>query len=802
MPAPINGKYPHSANPGETIGRSRGQATALQQKSIHFSPGASAPSRNEQSIPAHAPHTIASKLQLPPVVHHGVWEKNTKRTPDGYEESLATKMPLKERRQPASTRDDNEEERLGVYGVSLSASPAGEKRPRFSANTDLPLFCWRRHSASTEFRHRSVELGLRDTKSILQEQDNTAQHCMLANATSSSAANASETVSRMSKCSQGDLEANSGGSLDIRVSEVMAIGNGNQNDRVEPERAYHRGVLSRLLRLHHSRDTTEVHERSIFSSILPSQHTNRRTFSVGQMTPCSKQKWYEKTKNLSSSSLRTSVSDSPRLFSGGLNDSRHLGSNAMLGAAAKKLSSLPHPEEEEIRTRVPVAKIISRQRYVVQLCQALMRYGAPTHRLEEYMHTTARALELDAQFLYLPGCMFVSFSNVTTHTTELKLLRYPQGVDLGRLADVHQVYKEIVHDIIGVEEATQKLDDIMNRNDQFNKWWLIFLYGCASATVGPFAFGAGVQDMPVAFLLGCVMGALNYLVVPRFPLYSNVFELTAALATSFLARALGSIPAPSGESRRLFCFPAVAQSAIALILPGYIVLCSSLELQSRNMLAGSVRLVYAIIYSLVLGFGLMLGTAFYGSIDPAASSASACGDDAARFGGWNEYARKFPAVALFTMCLIMIHQAKWTQTPVMLMISVAGYAVTFFSAKRFPDNTQVASALGAFVIGVLGNLYSRLRHGLAVAAMLPAIFVQVPSGLAASGSLVAGLAFANGINGNSTALDIGTSKVYGGVVFDLAYGMVQISISISGGLFLAALVVYPLGKRRSGLFSL
>ncbi|KAI1960209.1 hypothetical protein LOZ58_003928 [Ophidiomyces ophidiicola] len=663
-------------------------------------------------------------------------------------------MPLKERRQPTSTRDDNEEERLGVYGVSLSASPAGKKHPRFSANTNLPLFCWRRHSASTEFRHQSVELGLRDTKSILQEQDNTAQYCILANATSSYAANASETLSRMSKWSQGDLEANSGGSLDIRVSEVMAIGNRNQNDRVEPDTAYHRGGLSRLLRLHHSRDTTEVHERPIFSSILPSQHTDRRTFSVGQMTPCSKQKWYEKTKNLTSSSLRTSVSDSPRLFSGGLNNSRHLGSNAMLGAAAKKLSSLPHPEEEEIRTRAPIAKTISRQR------------------------------------------------NVMTHTTELKLLRYPQGVDLGRLADVHQVYKEIVHNIIGVEEATQKLDDIMNRNDQFNKWWLIFLYGCASATVGPFAFGAGVQDMPVAFLLGCVMGALNYLVVPRFPLNSNVFELTAALATSFLARALGSIPAPTGESRRLFCFPAVAQSAIALILPGYIVLCSSLELQSRNMLAGSVRLVYAIVYSLVLGFGLMLGTAFYGSIDPAASSASPCGDDAARFGGWNEYARKFPAVALFTACLIMIHQAKWTQTPVMLMISIAGYAVTFFSAKRFPDNTQVASALGAFVIGVLGNLYSRLRHGLAVAAMLPAIFVQVPSGLAASGSLVAGLAFANGINGNSTALDIGTSKAYGGVVFDLAYGMVQISISISGGLFLAALVVYPLGKRRRGLFSL
>jgi len=96
----------------------------------------------------------------------------------------------------------------------------------------------------------------------------------------------------------------------------------------------------------------------------------------------------------------------------------------------------------------------------------------------------------------------------------------------------------------------------------------------------------------------------------------------------------------------------------------------------------------------------------------------------------------------------------------MLGIACAGYVVNFFSAKRFPSNAQISNTLGALAIGVLGNLYSRMRHGVAAAALLPAIFVQVPSGLAASGSLLAGLYSADQITSSATYSN-GTSKVNG-----------------------------------------
>jgi uncharacterized membrane protein YjjP (DUF1212 family) len=522
-------------------------------------------------------------------------------------------------------------------------------------------------------------------------------------------------------------------------------------------------------------------------------------------------------------------------------------------AAAFKRMSKPRLEDE-IRITVHIAETIARQQYLVKLCRALMEYGAPTHRLEEYMKASSRVLEIEAQWLYIPGCMLISFDDPTTHTTEVKLVRVSQGVDLGKLRDSHQIYKEVVHDQIGVEEATQRLEKIVGRPRKFSTWFLVVMYGIAAVGVGPFAFKARLIDLPIAFILGALVGILQIVISPRSDLYANIFEVSAAVLTSFLARAFGSIP--DGHGGRLFCFSALAQSSIALILPGYTVLCASLELQSRSIVAGSVRMVYAIIYSLFLGFGITIGTVIYGVMDSNATSETSCPDPMGDY--WF-----FFFVPLFTLCLIIINQAKWKQAPVMLIIAMSGYLVNYFTSQRFQGNLQVPQALGALTIGIEANLYARvgrsvdnifiniweknirpislrirsklenstsstlrklgsleslplpstrhdrlkpkLGYGLAAAAMLPAIFVQVPSGLAVSGSLLSGITSADQITSNTT----GTTTAAAGTIqdisssaaFNVSYSVIEVAIGITVGLFLSALIVYPLGKRRSGLFS-
>ncbi|PNY25291.1 Pheromone-regulated membrane protein 10 [Tolypocladium capitatum] len=509
---------------------------------------------------------------------------------------------------------------------------------------------------------------------------------------------------------------------------------------------------------------------------------------------------------------------------------------------------LPKPKKERIRITVHIAGIISRHRYLLKLCRALMLYGAPTHRLEEYMAMSSRVLEIDGQFLYMPSCMIISFDDSATHTAEVKVVREPQGVDLGKLRDVHNIYKEVVHDKLGVDEATRRLDEVMRREEKFRTWIRVPMYGIASACVAPFAFEGRFIDLPVAFMLGCVVGLLQLVFAPGNELYAHVFEVSAAVITSFLARAFGSL-----HNGQLFCFSTLAQSSIALILPGYMVLCSSLELQSHNIVAGSVRMVYAVIYTLFLGYGITIGASLYGMMDNHATSEVHCQQplDSA----W--YLLFVPG---FTLCLCIINQAKWRQMPVMTAMAMAGFCVTSYTSKVFEGNNQISNMLGALAVGILANLYSRLgRHAeslwldvvewwelrmrprftrrkrptsntwslpstsdpesrpvspekphgqprkvgysLAAAAMLPAIFVQVPSGLAAGGSLLAGINSANALTGNNTSDGAKAMGNLDGTAFTVLFSVIQVAIGISVGLFLSALIVYPLGKRRSGLFS-
>ncbi|KAI1481384.1 DUF1212-domain-containing protein [Daldinia eschscholtzii] len=567
---------------------------------------------------------------------------------------------------------------------------------------------------------------------------------------------------------------------------------------VAPPTEYRPSVLSNLLKLYKPADSG--HSTS-YPPSRKSEHGSEFTTpgSSGATTP-NRRKWYEK--NRSQDTLANLVEASARLASAGVsgpgstNNTRPKRPKHRRSPSGRILSFGRPRMEDEIRITLHIAETLTRQKYIIKMCKALMLYGAPTHRLEEYLRMTARVLEIDGQFLYLPGCMIISFDDRSTHTTEVKIVRTNQGIDLGKLRDVHEIYKLVLHDKIDLEEAIESLTKVMDTKDKFHPWLRVLVFGLASAAVAPFAFEGQLIDLPICFFLGCLVGTLQIIVAPRSDLYNNVFEISAAVLTSFLSRAFGSI-----AGGKLFCFSSLAQSSIALILPGWFVLCSALELQSRALVPGSIRMVYAIIYSLFLGFGITVGTALYGLMDPKATSATTCPNPIPTY-------YRFFFVPLFTLCLAFVNQAKWKQMPVMVVIAFAGYIVNFFSSPKFAASPQIANTLGAFTVGVLANLYSRLRHGVAAAALLPAIFVQVPSGLAATGSLLSGLSTANELN-NSTEVVNGTSTVtieqgqpLDTIVFNVAASMIQIAIGITVGLFLSALIVYPLGKRRSGLWTL
>ncbi|KAL3962695.1 hypothetical protein ACCO45_004218 [Purpureocillium lilacinum] len=421
--------------------------------------------------------------------------------------------------------------------------------------------------------------------------------------------------------------------------------------------------------------------------------------------------------------------------------------------AASRLSHLWH-KEEEARITVHIAETLARQGYIIKLCRALMLFGAPTHRLEEYLSMSARVLEIDGQFLYLPGCMIISFDDRSTHTTEVRIVRTSQGIDLGRLKDVHHVYKEVMHDVIGADEGTERLDALMESKEKFNRWLRVIVFGLTSVTAAPFSFKARLIDLPPPSVQQRLRGHRH----------------------------------GGGRHRH-----AVAGILCFVLGPGAAVPRHRARLHPH-------RLRHHLLPS-SLGFGITVGAALYGLFDINAASETTCLNPPSPYYG-------FIFVPFFVMCISVLYQAKWRQMPVMVTIASAGYIVNYFSSIKFSASPQIASTLGAFSVGVLANLYSRLRHGVAAATLIPAIFTQVPGGLASTGGLLSGIYTANELTkSNQTVTNVNGTVSYqpgqplDSVIFQVAASMIQIAIGIAVGLFMSACIIYPLGKRRSGLFS-
>ncbi|GJJ69694.1 hypothetical protein EMPS_02042 [Entomortierella parvispora] len=426
--------------------------------------------------------------------------------------------------------------------------------------------------------------------------------------------------------------------------------------------------------------------------------------------------------------------------------------------------------EEKMRITFAVADILQRQDYVLRLARAMIKYGAPSHRLEDAVDHTARTLELNLQCVYLPNVMIVAFTDYETHTSETHLLKCPAGLDMYKFAQVHQVLKMVTHASMPVEEAIMKLDAINTEKDLWPRWANILSYALASFCTAPMFFKGSWVDAGVSFAIGATVGLMNWL-SEKVPSYAHIVEVTMSVFVAFVAEALHA------ALKDKLCMSAVKMAGIVILLPGYTITCSILELSSRHMISGSVRLFYAIIFSLLLGYGLTIGASIWLMIDPtsdegdAGEVTSAC--PTSLDPKWN-----ILFVPVFACTLLIWLKAHPRQFPLAVFLSTMGYAVSYSISTYTSAGTDVSSAMASFSIGFSGNVYQRVTHQLTFQAVVCAIFFLVPGSMGLKG-----------------AMAWFTNDMAGGVNFALQ--MVITAIAISVGLFASALVVYPMGKARS-----
>lgn len=191
-------------------------------------------------------------------------------------------------------------------------------------------------------------------------------------------------------------------------------------------------------------------------------------------------------------------------------------------------------ELSKVRIIYHQSSVLNRELFLLKLGKALMTFGAPSHRIEAHLKSAAHILLIEAEFIHVPGMIMCSILDKKEKTTETHFLRCGGRMALGRLHEVHQLYRAVVHDEMSAKKAGDRLSELLDMPPIRSGYQQVLLSFWLAALVCPLAFGGSFVDMWIAgagavFISGMRIGVIAK--ADKF--YTHVFEYVAALALFF-----------------------------------------------------------------------------------------------------------------------------------------------------------------------------------------------------------------------------------------------------------------------------
>jgi uncharacterized membrane protein YjjB (DUF3815 family) len=229
--------------------------------------------------------------------------------------------------------------------------------------------------------------------------------------------------------------------------------------------------------------------------------------------------------------------------------------------------------------------------------------------------------------------------------------------------------------------------------------------------------------MHISFFL--VVFATNEIFSSFISSFQPIWEISVCILIGFVAR---------GIAKYQFCFTPIAFSSFVIVLPGYTMAVAIIELASRQLVSGVVRMVYALIYSFLLGYGISMGSSLYLTIDQdisntvqsdackLASSAATCISSESQW-------YNFLLVPLFALAYCVYLNARPPRWPIMVGVSAWGYFINYALACWAHAPSQILQVVPSFGVGLIGNLLTKFTGKMSFDAVCLAIFYLVPSSL-------------------------------------------------------------------------
>jgi uncharacterized membrane protein YjjP (DUF1212 family) len=392
--------------------------------------------------------------------------------------------------------------------------------------------------------------------------------------------------------------------------------------------------------------------------------------------------------------------------------------------------------------------------FVLALGKALHRYGTPAHRLEEALLVCCGRLGLEhAETFTTPTTIIMSFG--PPHHLRTRMMRVEGSeLDMSKLAAVDEVADLVATHALTANEGIKKLYEIQDQPRRYGRFVSTAVNGLTAAALAVF-FGGSLADVAVAGVIGIAIGVLAQF-ASRSVDRARVLELVGALFASLTAELASSVWHSVSPS-------VVTVAALIVLLPGMSLTVAMTELTTRHIIAGTARMMFAVIVLLQLVVGVAVGDRIAHSlvdVHPAIPEA-------------------LPAIAQWialgasAIGVAIVVQAAPRAFGWILAAGFVAYAGSALGARWLGNDMGVL--VGAFALGVTGNIYARVLKRPAQVVLVPAVLLLVPGSM--------------GFRGMSSLL--GHNTLSG---IETVFAMFIVAVAIAAGLLVANAAVSP---RRS-----
>lgn len=183
-------------------------------------------------------------------------------------------------------------------------------------------------------------------------------------------------------------------------------------------------------------------------------------------------------------------------------------------------------EEPSSAKAKSVADTMHCHKFIIEMARCSLAFGAPSHRLEAQLSTTAKVLDIHAEFLLLPNVVFISFFDAEqgAHSSGLHVIKRIGGISLSQLRATHSIYKEVVGLECTPEQGWKALVITQQSRLPCREIARCFIAFLCGAVITVMAFDGSFLD---AFAAGIAQGSLaflNFKMIGSEPIVARIFE--------------------------------------------------------------------------------------------------------------------------------------------------------------------------------------------------------------------------------------------------------------------------------------